>query len=110
MTLYLVQYLAGSATVSRAVAARTPQAAARKVTGKQVRLDPQRPTAKGALLSAPFATGSGLVGSVEWPQDPGVRLVRYPGRSTVFFVDPEKWADGEKHPIEIVTSESLEKP
>lgn len=104
MNAYLVTHVSRSgAAKATAVAARTPQAAVRKVYGRNTSFGAERVTAAGALRALGFSTAHGH-GEVQWAIQPGVALVKYAYRDDAdpFWTDPAKWRDSETHPLALV--------
>lgn len=105
MTTYLVLHLPrGGTTRRQQVEARTPDAAVRKVYGRNTSFGAQRVTAAGALRALEFSTAHGH-GEVQWAIEPGVVLVRHADRvdTSPFWANPDTWTDHENHPLTILT-------
>lgn len=84
------------------VDARTPQAAARKVFGKNTSFGAERVTMAGAIRALVFSTMYGN-GEVQWANQPNIALVTYPNvvDAEPFWTDPNEWKDT-AHPIAVL--------
>lgn len=105
MTTYLVLHLPrGGATSSQQVEARTPEAAVRKVYGRNTAFGAMRATAAGALRALEFSTAYGQ-GEVQWAIEPGVVLVRHSHREddAPFWANPDTWTSHDTYPLTVLS-------